>query len=68
MKTTNDWVESKKGVMNGKVVIKGTRIPVDRILYLVASGYTWDRLKEEYPQLREIFLKINKGKWDILDL
>lgn len=32
-------------------VIKGTRIPIARILYLLSQGYTVSEIKKEYPQL-----------------
>lgn len=41
------------GVMVGKPVIKGTRIPVDLIVRLVAQGVSVRKILEDYPQLRE---------------
>jgi len=38
-------------VMAGKPVIKGTRIPVEQILRLLAQGLTVERVLEDYPHL-----------------
>jgi uncharacterized protein (DUF433 family) len=49
-----NWKEhlsSDPSIMLGKVVIKGTRIPVDLILEKLASDYSFDDLKEAYPHI-----------------
>ena len=38
-------------IMAGKPVIKGTRIPVDLIVKLVAKGMTYEEIKKVYPYL-----------------
>ena len=38
-------------IMAGKPVIKGTRIPVDLIVKLVAKGMTYEEIKKDYPYL-----------------
>ena len=40
-------------VMVGKPVIKGTRIPIDLILKLVAQGQGTKEILEDYPKLTE---------------
>lgn len=38
--------------MAGKPVIKGTRIPVERVVRLVSRGWSFDQIRNEYPYLR----------------
>lgn len=38
-------------VMVGKPVIKGTRIPVDAIVRLIAQGMKVEEILEDYPNL-----------------
>jgi uncharacterized protein (DUF433 family) len=38
-------------VMVGKPVIKGTRVPVELIVKLVANGETQEEILKDYPQL-----------------
>lgn len=38
-------------VMVGKPVIRGTRIPVDLILKLIAQGMTVEEILEDYPHI-----------------
>ena len=37
--------------MVGKPVIKGTRVPVELIVKLVANGETQEEILKDYPQL-----------------
>ncbi len=39
-------------VMAGKPVIRGTRIPVDLLIELVAQGLSFEEILKDYPQLR----------------
>jgi len=39
-------------VMAGKPVIRGTRIPVDLIVRMLAQGIPEDEILREYPRLR----------------
>ena len=39
-------------VMTGKPVIKGTRIPVEMIVRMLAQGMSEDEILKEYPRLR----------------
>ena len=38
-------------IVAGKPVIKGTRLTVDFILDLLAAGWTYEEILENYPQL-----------------
>jgi uncharacterized protein (DUF433 family) len=38
-------------VMAGKPVIRGTRVPVDLLIRLVAEGLSFEEILKDYPQL-----------------
>ena len=40
-------------ILNGTPVIAGTRIPVERILFLFQQNYSIEEISLEYPQLSE---------------
>lgn len=49
-----DWKEylsSDPEIMFGKMVVKGTRIPVELILEKLAADYSFDDLKQAYPRI-----------------
>jgi uncharacterized protein (DUF433 family) len=49
-----DWtqyIHSDPDILLGKPVIKGTRLTVDWILRLLATGWTEQQLFESYPHL-----------------
>ncbi|WP_437778741.1 DUF433 domain-containing protein [Sorangium sp. So ce1097] len=46
-----DWIVARPGLLGGKPCIKGTRISVEFILELLASGATPEQILEGYPQL-----------------
>jgi len=46
-----DRVEMNPGVMLGKPVIRGTRIPVELLLRKLAEGATMEDLLDAYPRL-----------------
>lgn len=52
-----DIIESNPKVMGGQPVIKGTRIPVARVMALIGMGYTLPKLKKELPDLKKITKK-----------
>lgn len=52
-----DIIETKPNVMGGQPVIKGTRIPVARVLSLFVQGYTLKAIKKELPDLSELTKK-----------
>jgi uncharacterized protein (DUF433 family) len=44
--------ERNKKILGGTLIIKGTRVPVSRILYLLSKGTTIEKIiKTEYPHL-----------------
>ncbi|MFQ6049631.1 MAG: DUF433 domain-containing protein [Candidatus Paceibacterales bacterium] len=47
----NKRIEINPKIMMGKPVIKGTRIPVYVILNLLAEGYDFKKIMQEYPDL-----------------
>lgn len=47
----NEWIVTKPGVLGGKPCIKGTRISVEFILELLASGATREEVLAAYPQI-----------------
>lgn len=56
-KALNKLIIINPEVMVGKPVIKGTRIPVDLIVRLLAQGLTIKEILEDYPQLTEEDIK-----------
>ena len=52
--TSVDWrqfIHSDSAVLAGKPVVRGTRMSVDFILGLFASGWTESQVLENYPTL-----------------
>ncbi len=50
-------IEINPEVLTGKPVIKGTRIPVELIVKLVAQRWTDEQIIEEYPALNKEDIK-----------
>jgi uncharacterized protein (DUF433 family) len=46
-----NYIESNREILNGKPVIKGTRISVQFILDLFSNGWTKEQILENYPNL-----------------
>lgn len=46
---TNDRIEIKPAVMQGKPVIKGTRVPVELLLHKLGEGASEGDLLDAYP-------------------
>ena len=53
MEGRNKRIVVNSKIMVGKPVIKGTRIPVDLIIRLLAQGMTVQEILEDYPMLRK---------------
>ncbi|MBI4078779.1 MAG: DUF433 domain-containing protein [Candidatus Levybacteria bacterium] len=49
----NKYIVSHPKILGGKPVVKGTRIPIDQILFLLKDGFTVDAINEQYPQLNK---------------
>lgn len=54
---TTTYTSSNPKILGGKLVIKGTRIPVARIIQLLSEGYMAENIAEQYPQLDIITLR-----------
>ena len=46
-----DYIHTNEEILAGKPVVKGTRLAVDFILNLFASGWTHEQVFENYPTL-----------------
>lgn len=51
MMSWRDHIHSDRSVLLGKPVIKGTRISVEFLMGLFASGWTEQQILENYPRL-----------------
>ncbi len=47
-------IEVDPNICGGKPVIKGTRITVEFILELLANGWSYEDILENYPQLKKL--------------
>ena len=47
----SDWITARPDVLGGKPCIKGTRISVEFILELLASGASQEEILRTYPQI-----------------
>lgn len=47
----SDWIVSNPQILGGKPCIRGTRLSVEFILELLASGATQQQVLESYPQV-----------------
>ena len=45
------YIISDPNILGGTLVVKGTRVPVARILYLFKQGYTIDDIHNEYDHI-----------------
>ena len=48
---TSDWITSDAAVLGGKPCIRGTRISVQFILELLASGASAESISASYPHI-----------------
>jgi uncharacterized protein (DUF433 family) len=47
-------IQRRQNVLGGTPVIRGTRIPIARIMALIGMNYAFRDVLNEYPQLRDI--------------
>lgn len=52
-----DIINTNPNILGGQPVIKGTRIPVARVMALIGMGYTLPKLKRELPDLQGLTKK-----------
>lgn len=49
-----DIIQTNPKIMGGQPVIKGTRIPISRVLALIGMNYTLSKIRRELPDLKEL--------------
>lgn len=47
-----DIIETKPNVLGGMPVLRGTRIPIERVMALFVQGYKIKDFKNDYPYLK----------------
>ncbi len=52
-----EYIISDNDVMLGKPIIKGTRLTIEFIIKLLASGWDEKQILENYPQLSKVHLQ-----------
>ena len=45
------YIVSDPDILGGTPVIKGTRVPIGRIVFLLKDGYTLEAIHEDYPHI-----------------
>ena len=50
-------IQSNPNILGGQPVIKGTRIPVARVMALIGMNYTLAKIKGELPDLKKLTKK-----------
>lgn len=53
MKNWQDYITSDAGVLNGKPIIKNTRLSVEFIIGRLANGWSEEQILESYPRLKK---------------
>ncbi len=64
-------IDAHPGILGGKPVIGGTRIPIDLVLELFGAGLSVDDILREYPHLKRedvlLVLHLAKKAHEIVD-
>jgi uncharacterized protein (DUF433 family) len=50
---THERIEAKPGVMDGKPVIRGTRVPVELVLRKLGAGMSLEAILADHPRLTQ---------------
>jgi uncharacterized protein (DUF433 family) len=50
-KSMSEWIVAEPGILGGKPCIRGTRISVEFVLELLASGAAREEILKAYPQI-----------------
>lgn len=53
----SDYIEINPGIMAGKPVFRGTRIPVELILRKLSAGASEQELFDAYPNLKGEYIR-----------
>ncbi len=48
-----DRIEFNPKILSGKALLKGTRISVEFLLELLANGWSYETILQNYPQLTQ---------------
>jgi len=51
------YIVSDPDILSGTPVIKGSRIPIARILFLLKEGYTMEAIHEEFPHASSVSIE-----------
>lgn len=51
------YLNSNPDILGGQLVIKNTRVPLQRILFLLKDGYNVEAIHEEYPHIDKTTLE-----------
>lgn len=52
-----DIIQRNPKILSGQPAIRGTRIPVARVMALIGMGYTLNKMKRELPDLKMLTKK-----------
>jgi uncharacterized protein (DUF433 family) len=53
----HSYISSDPSIMRGALVIAGTRVPMERILYMVSEGFSIDEIHNHYPWVSKKIFK-----------
>lgn len=45
------YITSTPDIMGGMPVVRGTRVPIARLLFLLKEGYTVEAIHDEFPHV-----------------